>query len=322
MTLTFPDPGRVAYKFHIYTTSDLEGRIVGGSWARTSSYLRCGYGSSASPGIRHPDIGFRIAREPERGAPTFQTVPRRVVAVPAGSGRAFINWQLLPLDFPATGFNVYRSTRRDAAGFRVNEFPVTASTNFEDAGLRTGTFYYYRVRPFLPDGKEGPSSEWAGVEAGDRPSGIVGSFTPAPRKTGGVPVFGDLDGDGLLDVVIRLDSGNVEMSKDPSMPVELEAYLGNGRFLWRRPLVWHDYCFGSASNVPVNVYDLDGDGKDEVFDGTTCLNADGNFTVSIYTPTSVINSRKVTRTAKHDYRMWMAHNLTGGYGSYFEPSEP
>jgi len=102
------------------------------------------------------------------------------------------------------------------------------------------------------------------VEAGPRTTGLVQAFTPAPRKTGGVCSFGDLDGDGLLDAVLRLDNGNVEMSKDPGLPVELEAFSGNGRFLWRRPLVWHDHCFGSASDVPVNVYDLDGDGKAEV----------------------------------------------------------
>ena len=28
--------------------------------------------------------------------------------------------------------------------------------------------------------------------------------------------------------------------------------------------MWHDYCFGSASDVPVNLYDLNGDGKAEV----------------------------------------------------------
>jgi len=78
------------------------------------------------------------------------------------------------------------------------------------------------------------------------------------------PVFGDLDGDGRLDVILRLDNGIREMSRDPAVPVELEAFTGDGRALWRRPLVWHDHCFGNANNVPVIVYDLDGDGRAEV----------------------------------------------------------
>ena len=54
------------------------------------------------------------------------------------------------------------------------------------------------------------------------------------------------------------------MSRDPGVPVELEAFTSYGRSLWRRPLVFHDHCFGNANNVPVVVFDLDGDGKAEV----------------------------------------------------------
>jgi rhamnogalacturonan endolyase len=54
------------------------------------------------------------------------------------------------------------------------------------------------------------------------------------------------------------------MSRDPGVPVELEAMTSYGRSLWRRPLVWHDHAFGSANNVPVVVWDLDGDGRSEV----------------------------------------------------------
>src|SRR3972149_12052179 len=46
----------------------------------------------------------------------------------------------------------------------------------------------------------------------------------AHRKGEVVPVFGDLDGDGVRDCVIRLDNGNREMSQDPGIPVELEAF--------------------------------------------------------------------------------------------------
>jgi rhamnogalacturonan endolyase len=114
------------------------------------------------------------------------------------------------------------------------------------------------------DGKEGPPSEWAAAEASESRGGLVGVFEPAVKQGGFVPVFGDLDGDGRLDVVLRLDNGIREMSRDPRVPVELEAITADGRSLWRRPLVWHDRCFGNANNVPVVVYDLDGDGKAEI----------------------------------------------------------
>jgi rhamnogalacturonan endolyase len=95
-------------------------------------------------------------------------------------------------------------------------------------------------------------------------TGLIATFEPTVRDGGVVPVFGDLDGDGVLDAVLRLNHGINEMSRDPGVPVELEAFTSYGRSLWRRPLVWHDHAFGSANNVPVVVWDLDGDGKSEV----------------------------------------------------------
>jgi rhamnogalacturonan endolyase len=64
--------------------------------------------------------------------------------------------------------------------------------------------------------------------------------------------------------VLRLHNGVEEKSRDPGVPVEIEAFNSYGKSLWRRPLVWHDHCYGNANNVPVVVYDLDGDGKAEV----------------------------------------------------------
>lgn len=275
MVSTNVDPGRARFKFRIYRQADLENRVVGGSWARDASYLRCGTGGGASPGIRQPDLGFRLAREPERGSPAFHTTPRRLVAVPRGEGKVFLSWQLLAQDAAAAGFHVYRANRRDSAGFRITPEPVADATCFVDAAAPEGLISY-RVRPVGPDGKEAASSEWVTVETGTAASGLVRTYLAAPRKTGGVPGFGDLNGDGHLDVVLRLDNGNVEMSKDSGLPVELEAYLSTGLFLWRRPLVRHEDCYGSANDAPVNVYDLDGDGKDEVIcrvedEGKVCL---------------------------------------------------
>jgi hypothetical protein len=77
-------------------------------------------------------------------------------------------------------------------------------------------------------------------------------------------VFGDLDGDGMPDCVMRLGNGNSEMQQDPGIPVQLEAFTSYGRSLWRKDICYHDHCYGSADNVPFNVWDMDGDGKAEV----------------------------------------------------------
>ncbi len=66
------------------------------------------------------------------------------------------------------------------------------------------------------------------------------------------------------DCVVRMDNGNREMSQDPGLPVQLEAFTSYGRSLWRKDVCRHDHCFGSANNVPFNVWDMNADGKAEI----------------------------------------------------------
>jgi rhamnogalacturonan endolyase len=263
MVDTYPDPATSRFVYRISSPVEREGATASGSWARSQYYLQCNVRGSASSGIRHPDIGFRIVREPA-GATHFQRQARRLVATPAGSGTVFLSWQLLPQDSRGIGFHIYRTKRRDAAGERITSQPVRDSTNFLDTNAPRGGRVYYRVRPVTAGGEEGPPSEWSGVDPEGGRSGLIAVFEPTVKEGGFVPVFGDLDGDGVLDAVLRLDNGIHEMSRDPGVPVELEAFTSYGRSIWRRPLVWHDHCFGNANNVPVVVYDLDGDGKSEV----------------------------------------------------------
>lgn len=263
MVDTYPDPATSRFVYRITSPVEREGALAGGSWARAEYYLRCGITGNASSGIRHPDIGFRVVREPV-GATHFQRQSRRLIATPAGNAAVFLSWQLLPGDPPDAEFHVYRTLRRDASGVRVTSQPVMNSTSFIDRDAPPEGRVYYRVRPVIRGGKPGLPSEWAGVEPGRPRTGLIAVFQPTAQSGGFTPVFGDLDGDGTLDAILRLNNGIQEMSRDPGVPVELEAFTSYGRSIWRRPLVRHDQCFGSSSNVPVVVYDLDGDGRAEV----------------------------------------------------------
>jgi rhamnogalacturonan endolyase len=240
-----------------------QGSVAGGSWARGAYHLRCAVRGSISAGIRHPDLGFRIVREAP-GTRHFQRLPRRVAAVPAGEGRVLVSWQLLPQDSTGAPFHVYRSTRRDATGERLTDAPVTGSTDFLDTGAPPDTRLFYRVRAAMDGGLEGPPSEWAAIGPGAGTPGLVARFAPTVRTGGFTPMFGDLDGDGVLDLAARLHNGIREMSRDPGVPIELEAYTSFGRALWRRPLGSHELSYGNPNNLPVVVYDLDRDGKAEV----------------------------------------------------------
>jgi rhamnogalacturonan endolyase len=263
MVGTDADYAQDRYIYRIENPIQKQATVAGGSWARTDGYMRVTARGNASAGIRHPDLGFRLVRQPA-GATSFQRQPRRVIAQNMGSGAVYVGWQLLQSDAPATGFHVYRSLRRDAAGERITQTPVTDSTNFADRAAPQKGRLFYRVRAVDRAGKEGPPSEWAAITIDAARSGLVARFEPTVKQGGFVPMFGDLDGDGVLELVVKMNNGITEMSRDPGVPVELEAYTSFGRALWRRPLVFHDHCYGNANNVPTVVYDIDQDGRAEV----------------------------------------------------------
>jgi rhamnogalacturonan endolyase len=257
------DPAGMDYVYRLENPMDKMGYVMGGAWTRGEYYLRSDVRAGISAGIRAPDQGFRLARQPA-GATHFERVPRRLAALPSGPGKVFLSWQLLAGDAPGVGFHVYRSVRRDSAGERLTHSPITDSTNFVDTGAPAPGRLCYRVRPVAAGGREGPPSEWAFLAASEKRSGLLAVFEPTPKQGGFTPIFADLDGDGVLDLVARLANGIHEMSRDPGVPVELEAYTSFGRALWRRPLGWHDHSYGNPNNLPVVTYDLDGDDKAEV----------------------------------------------------------
>jgi rhamnogalacturonan endolyase len=276
----YPDVTLGGFVFRITSQDDREGWAMGGSWARAPYYMQLGKSAYQLEGIRHADLGFRLVREP-LGSTHFRRQLRRLVAGSAGDRKIFISWTLLPGDAPTVGFHVYRTQYRHAAGERLTTEPITDSTNFVDSNppgprptqhsrgegpdqpdgeLRS----YYRVRAVLADGSEGPPSEWVGLEPADKRSGQIATFTPNVRSGGFTAAFGDIDGDGVTDAVFRHDNGINERSADPGVPVEIEGFTSWGKSIWRRPLVWWSQCFGSHNNSPVLLFDLDGDGRDEV----------------------------------------------------------
>jgi hypothetical protein len=64
------------------------------------------------------------------------------------------------------------------------------------------------------------------------------------------------------------------------------------------------------------VADLLGDYRDEIV--CTGVTAEGAQALFVFTNLEPAARREVTRTADREYRLWMARNQGGGYGSYFE----
>lgn len=268
----------LAVKDNLYRVDDpeiLEQSIMGSSWARSAEYLQCGFVHGLPPGIAFPDVGFRPVRMP-RGD-DWEIVSRKLSCVTVADNQLLLSWAMLDGDKQSDGFNVYRADNRMHAGFKLNNSPITNATSFVDKNVQVGQRYQYYVKP-VKNGKEGHSSEWLGCTVLETPSPIVTSFSPIYKKGGFVPVFGDIDGDGLFDCAVRLNNGNSETSQDPGVPVQMEAFTSYGRSLWRKDICYHDHCYGNAYNVPFNVWDMDGDGKAEII---TYLQIDDSVVVAI-----------------------------------------
>jgi rhamnogalacturonan endolyase len=80
---------------------------------------------------------------------------------------------------------------------------------------------------------------------------------------------GDLDGDGRYELVLQQPDFNTDPYQAPGYwkkspdTYKLEAYALDGRFLWRHDMGWS--IEAGTWYAPYVVYDLDGDGKAEVY---------------------------------------------------------
>lgn len=201
------------------------------------------------PGLRCPDLGIRLVREPE-GA-NWGEKNRKVVAVTHSPGKIGINWALLNSDTKNTRFNIYRivGNYRSHNGVKINTGPLYNTSFVDETDISDGTRYQYRVVAVDEHGKESNPSDWAAITAGADQYPIVAKFKPVFEKGGMLPVFGDLEGYGKLNCVIRLDNGCTETSQDPGLPVQLEAFSYTGKSLFLSCLRQVDWIEVLASPV-------------------------------------------------------------------------
>jgi len=210
--------------------------------------------------LEHENIGrgvialpLEVGKKVYSGEGTFEADKRKV----------YIGWRLLASDPDNVRFNVYRQAGNGAAT-KLNDSPVSGSTNFVDADLPEGEKFSYWVTPIV-DGKEGKASP---------PYPVVCNAQSKPYKSIKLTedytiekiAFADLDGDGEMDFVTKYPGGNVDpwylYWKPSPGTYKLQAYKNSGEQLWTYDMGWA--IEQGTWYSPYLVYDFNGDGRAEV----------------------------------------------------------
>ncbi|WP_433548867.1 rhamnogalacturonan lyase [Streptomyces sp. CA-294286] len=205
-----------------------------------------------------------------------ERLDRGLTSTHTGSGN-LVSWRWLATDPDHVAFNVYRGAAK------LNSSPLTASTNYFDAGAANSADYTVRA---VVGGVEQPASERAlqfrsghldvplsPPAGGTTPDGVAYTYEANDASVG------DLDGDGRLDLVLKWQPTN---AKDNSQ----SGHTGNtivdgirldGTRLWRVDLGRN--IRSGAHYTQFQVYDYDGDGRAEVAMKTADGTRDGTGAV-------------------------------------------
>ncbi|HOW69855.1 MAG TPA: silent information regulator protein Sir2 [Phycisphaerae bacterium] len=204
------------------------------------------------------------------GGQLAEKLDRGVVALRNPDGSIYIGWRLLASDPKDAAFHVFRAATERAELRQVTTEPIRDRTSFLDQSAATSPGSdapVYAVHLASPGAQDQPSSPVP--VANPKPGLPYVSIKLQSDYTAQKVAVADLDGDGRYDYVIKQPNFNVDPYEKPGYwkksqdTYKLEAYRGDGKFLWR-----HDMGWSIEEGIwysPYVVYDLDGDGMAEVY---------------------------------------------------------
>ncbi|MFZ2149248.1 MAG: hypothetical protein WAV28_18710 [Sedimentisphaerales bacterium] len=197
---------------------------------------------------------------------------RGLVALERGDGSVFLSWRLLESDPEDVTYQISRRGPDGKVNI-LNEGKEYRLTNIVDNAARTDTgktTYLYQVNK-LSRKNQAVTSE--------RPSQVTVTLTGRPKPYISIPLKGDydfqkvgvadLDGDGAYEYVIKQPNFNTDPYQQPgywkrsTTTYKLEAYRLDGTMMWRYDMGWS--IEAGIWYSPWIVYDVDGDGKAEVY---------------------------------------------------------
>jgi rhamnogalacturonan endolyase len=208
-------------------------------------------------------VVLALCTSPLRAA---ENLDRGVVVMRTDEGATYVGWRLLISDPEGVAFHVYRQSSEGGPRKRLTTEPLRDRTGFVDRepAAQGATYVILAV----VGEEEGEPSKPVGAR--DRSPGcsyvsIRLRESDAPQKV----AVADLDGDGRFDYIIKRPDFNTDPFQHPGYwkrsidTYKIEAYRSDGTFMWRHDLGWS--IEEGIWYSPYVVFDLDGDGKAEVY---------------------------------------------------------
>jgi rhamnogalacturonan endolyase len=262
-----------------------------------------------------------------------EKINRGVVALTVKEGTVYVGWRLLASDPEDVAFNVYRKDIGLGDFEKLNDTPVTESTNFLDTSASPGHGYRYKIRTVSSNAeRETLGQAYVFTLTGNRPWFSIKFEDEVSLKRVGIA---DLDGDGAYDFVVQHPDFNVDPYHRPGYwkrspeTYKLDAYSSQGKFLWRYNMGWAIETGTWYS--PYMVFDVDQDGKAEVYakagEGDP-RELDGHvlegheYLVKLNGQTGALLDRRawLSREGFNSYNYWCRNFLTVAYLDGIHPS--
>jgi len=200
----------------------------------------------------------------------MEYLTRGVHAVPDGKGKIFVSWRLLGTENNDLAFNLYRTTNKKTT--LLNKQPIIKATNFTDASADTNQANTYTVKTIINNKEEKTGVSYT-LPANAKSYISIPLKTPTGYSANDASV-GDMDGDGVYEVVIHLTGRTKDNSQAGiTDPPVFQCYKMNGTLLWEINLGKN--IREGAHYTQFMVYDFDGDGKAEIAMKTADGSIDG-----------------------------------------------
>jgi len=216
-------------------------------------------------------IGLFVFAGFSAGVSGAEKIDRGLIALEREDGSVFLSWRLLEADSDDIAFQVKRRSSESVADTSIlTKGQPYRATNISDQPADRGKAYVYELY-------ESGTKKWP---AEIKKLGEIGiKLTGRPKPYLSIPLNGDydfqkvgiadLDGDGTYEYIIKQPDFNTDPYQQPgywkksTTTYKLEAYRLDGTMMWRYDMGWS--IEAGIWYSPWVVYDVDGDGKAEVY---------------------------------------------------------